>query len=236
MLTTGPLVGAFEAALASATGAREAVACVEQHGGAASAARAIKLDRCQSAIVPSVTFVATANAVRHCDAEVVRRRRSRNRADDAGNAAGGAAPRPVLGPRRLPVHLNGASRDTAGIAGSPAPGASGWWKTPATRSAGTQTGSEPGRRLRARRPRLLQLPSGQDHRHGRRRGDRPTMLGLPPPCAATAATASPAEPGDFTLADLHDADGALSPGSTNCTRWLQLSRARHSVRSSACRS
>jgi len=71
LLTTGPLVERFEQALAAATAAREAV--VVSNGTAALhlAARAIHLDRAQTAIVPSVTFVATANAVRYCGAEVV---------------------------------------------------------------------------------------------------------------------------------------------------------------------
>ena len=71
LLTTGPLVERFEQALAATTAAREAV--VVSNGTAALhlAARAIHLDRAQTAIVPSVTFVATANAVRYCGAEVV---------------------------------------------------------------------------------------------------------------------------------------------------------------------
>ena len=71
LLTTGPLVERFEKALAATTAAREAV--VVSNGTAALhlAARAIHLDRAQTAIVPSVTFVATANAVRYCGAEVV---------------------------------------------------------------------------------------------------------------------------------------------------------------------
>lgn len=71
LLTTGPLVERFEQALAATTAAREAV--VVSNGTAALhlAARAIHLNRAQTAIVPSVTFVATANAVRYCGAEVV---------------------------------------------------------------------------------------------------------------------------------------------------------------------
>lgn len=70
-LTTGPLVERFEAALAATTAAREAVVCANGTAALHLAARAIHLDRAQSAIVPSVTFVATANAVRYCGAEVV---------------------------------------------------------------------------------------------------------------------------------------------------------------------
>lgn len=71
MLTTGPLVERFEAALSQTTTAREAVVCANGTAALHLAARAIQLDRAQTAIVPSLTFVATANAVRYCGAEVV---------------------------------------------------------------------------------------------------------------------------------------------------------------------
>ncbi len=116
-LTTGPLVGRFEAALAAATGAREAV--VVSNGTAALhlAARAIKLDRGQTAIVPSLTFVATANAVRYCGAEVV--------FADVDPVTGLMTPDTLLAALRrapsttravFPVHLNGPSCDMATLA------------------------------------------------------------------------------------------------------------------------
>jgi UDP-4-amino-4,6-dideoxy-N-acetyl-beta-L-altrosamine transaminase len=71
MLTTGPLVERFEAALAATTTASHAIVCSNGTAALHLAARAIHLDRAQSAIVPSLTFVATANAVRYCGAEVV---------------------------------------------------------------------------------------------------------------------------------------------------------------------
>lgn len=71
LLTTGPLVERFEAALAAATTAKHAVACSNGTAALHLAARAIRLERAQAAVVPSVTFVATANAVRYCGAEVV---------------------------------------------------------------------------------------------------------------------------------------------------------------------
>lgn len=69
-LTTGPQVARFEAAFAEAVGARHAVVC---NSGTAALHLALlghgvgKGDVC---IVPSVTFLATANAVRHTGAEV----------------------------------------------------------------------------------------------------------------------------------------------------------------------
>lgn len=70
-LTTGPVVPAFEKALAEATSARDAIAV--SSGGAALhlAARALDLGPGDTVIVPSNTFVATANAARHTGAEVV---------------------------------------------------------------------------------------------------------------------------------------------------------------------
>jgi perosamine synthetase len=62
-LTTGPAVAEFEAALAAATGAREAV--VFSHGTAAlhAAMHAAGIGPGDEVLVPAMTFVATANAV-----------------------------------------------------------------------------------------------------------------------------------------------------------------------------
>ncbi len=70
-LTTGPKVAAFEAAFCKATGAREAVACSNGTTALHLAALALGLQKGDTVIVPSVTFLASANAVRHCGAEVV---------------------------------------------------------------------------------------------------------------------------------------------------------------------
>lgn len=116
-LTTGPLVERFEQALGLATGAPEAVACSNGTAALHLAARAIKLDRAQVAIVPSVTFVATANAVRYCNSEVM--------FADVDPATGLMTPdtlrdalrRAPAGARAVfPVHLNGQSCDMMGIA------------------------------------------------------------------------------------------------------------------------
>jgi perosamine synthetase len=68
-LTQGPTVAAFEQALARATGARFAVAVSSGTAALHIACLAAELDRDSVAIVPDVTFVATANAVRYCGAE-----------------------------------------------------------------------------------------------------------------------------------------------------------------------
>jgi UDP-4-amino-4,6-dideoxy-N-acetyl-beta-L-altrosamine transaminase len=70
-LTTGPAVAAFEAALCAATGAAHAIACANGTAALHLAALALELAPGDRVIVPSVTFLATANAVRLAGGEVV---------------------------------------------------------------------------------------------------------------------------------------------------------------------
>ncbi|WP_026987231.1 UDP-4-amino-4,6-dideoxy-N-acetyl-beta-L-altrosamine transaminase [Fodinicurvata fenggangensis] len=70
-LTGGPVVGQFEAALAETVGAPHAVACANGTAALHMAALAIGLGPGTAAVVPAVTFLATANAVRYTGAEVV---------------------------------------------------------------------------------------------------------------------------------------------------------------------
>lgn len=70
-LTTGPRVGAFERALALATGARHAIACTNGTAALHLAARALNLGPGTVSIIPAVTFLATANAVRLNGGDVV---------------------------------------------------------------------------------------------------------------------------------------------------------------------
>jgi UDP-4-amino-4,6-dideoxy-N-acetyl-beta-L-altrosamine transaminase len=70
-LTTGPRVEAFEAAFAAATGAVHAVACNSGTAALHLAALSLDLGSGDAAVVPSMTFLATANVVRMCGAEVV---------------------------------------------------------------------------------------------------------------------------------------------------------------------
>ncbi len=70
-LTTGPLVAEFEAAFAERTGAVHAVACNSGTAALHLASLALDLKDGEAAVVPAVTFLATANAVRMTGAEVV---------------------------------------------------------------------------------------------------------------------------------------------------------------------
>lgn len=70
-LTTGPLVAEYEQAFARATGARAAVASNSGTAALHLAALALDLGPGDVAIVPSVTFLATANVVRMTGADVV---------------------------------------------------------------------------------------------------------------------------------------------------------------------
>jgi UDP-4-amino-4,6-dideoxy-N-acetyl-beta-L-altrosamine transaminase len=63
-LTTGPRVAAFEQALSEATGAKHAIACSNGTAALHLAARALNLGPGTTTIVPAITFLATANAIR----------------------------------------------------------------------------------------------------------------------------------------------------------------------------
>ena len=70
-LTGGPAVGQFEAALAERVGARYAVACSSGTAGLHLAAMAAGLGPGDKVIIPTLTFLATANAARYVGADVV---------------------------------------------------------------------------------------------------------------------------------------------------------------------
>lgn len=70
-LTTGPTVKAFEIAFAERAGARFAVACSSGTAGLHLAALALGLGEGDAVVVPTITFLATANAARFVGAEVV---------------------------------------------------------------------------------------------------------------------------------------------------------------------
>ena len=71
LLTTGPAVAAFESALAAATGAAHAVSCSSGTAALHLAALALQLGPGDKVVVPTVTFLATANAARYVGADVV---------------------------------------------------------------------------------------------------------------------------------------------------------------------
>jgi len=70
-LTTGPRVGEFERAVAGRVGAAAGVACSSGTAGLHAAAHVLDLGPDDEVVVPAVTFLATANAVRYVGAKVV---------------------------------------------------------------------------------------------------------------------------------------------------------------------
>jgi len=70
-LTTGPAVSDFEAEFAKVTGAKYAVACSSGTAGLHLATMALQLDEGDQVIVPTMTFLASANAARYVGADVV---------------------------------------------------------------------------------------------------------------------------------------------------------------------
>ena len=70
-LTTGPTIEKFEFAFASKLGARFAIACSSGTAGLHLLAVSAGIGPGDSVIVPTITFLATANAVRYTGAEVV---------------------------------------------------------------------------------------------------------------------------------------------------------------------
>ena len=118
-LTTGPLVGRFEQALASLTGAREALACSSGTAALYIAARALGLGPGDTVIVPAITFLATASAPHLAGAEIVFAdvdpESGLMRASDL-DAALGHAPQGRAS-AVFPVHYAGQSCDMEAIAG-----------------------------------------------------------------------------------------------------------------------
>lgn len=70
-LTTGPLVGHFESALAKIVRAEHAVVCSNGTAALYMAARALGIAKGSKVIVPSITFLATASAPHLAGAEIV---------------------------------------------------------------------------------------------------------------------------------------------------------------------
>jgi len=70
-LTDGPAVDAFEAAFAKTTGANEAIACSSGTTALHLMMLALGIKAGDQVIVPTITFLATANAVRFCGADVI---------------------------------------------------------------------------------------------------------------------------------------------------------------------
>lgn len=117
MLTTGPRPAAFEAALAERLGAPHAVVCSNGTAALHLAALALGLGPGDCAVVPSLTFLATANSVAFTGARVVFADVDPQTGLMTPETAAAAVARSD-GPVRalFPVHLNGQCCDMAGIA------------------------------------------------------------------------------------------------------------------------
>ena len=117
-LTTGPAVERFEEAARVATGARHALACANGTAGLHLGALALGLQPGEALVVPTLTFLATANCARYVGAEVL--------FADVNPESGLTTPDHLeaalaragdLKPRALaPVHLAGQTADMPAIA------------------------------------------------------------------------------------------------------------------------
>ena len=118
LLTTGPRVEAFEAAFAEAVGAEHAVACANGTAALHLTMLALGVREGDLCVVPSTTFLATANCVRYVGAEVIFADVDPDsglmRPQDLSRALEQAAPRAVTAV--LPVHLRGEVLDLPAIA------------------------------------------------------------------------------------------------------------------------
>ena len=117
-LTTGPAVDAFELAFAETVGARHAVACANGTAALHLAMLALEVQASEVVIVPSITFLATANCARYVGADVI--------FADVDPDSGLMTPPSLeaalgkVGDRRLravlPVHLRGDAVDLPALA------------------------------------------------------------------------------------------------------------------------
>lgn len=115
-LTTGPKIPEFEKAFAKQLGVKEAVVCSNGTAALHLAAMAIDIGPDDVAIVPSITFLATANAIRMTGAEVCFADVDAETGLMTPETFKGALAR-AKGPVRavLPVHMNGQSQHMAEI-------------------------------------------------------------------------------------------------------------------------
>ncbi len=115
-LTGGPAVERFEAVLAETVGAAHAIACSSGTAALHLAVLALGIGPGDAMVVPSVTFLATANAVRLAGAEVV----FADVDPDTGLLTAETLRRALKGSAAvravLPVHLNGQCVEMARVA------------------------------------------------------------------------------------------------------------------------
>lgn len=119
-LTQGPSVGWFEKSFAAHVGARHGVACANGTAALHLALLALGIGPGDAVIVPSITFLATTNVVRHVGADVVFAdvdpHTGLMRRQDAEAALKRAAARGWRMRAIMPVHLAGQPADMAGLA------------------------------------------------------------------------------------------------------------------------
>jgi UDP-4-amino-4,6-dideoxy-N-acetyl-beta-L-altrosamine transaminase len=119
-LTTGPSVPMFEGTVAEALGAAHVVACSSATAGLHIAAMAAGLGPGDLAVVPAITFLATANAIRYVGADVmfadVDPDTSLMRPSDLAAALARAQSMGRRVKAVLPVHMGGQCEDMAAIA------------------------------------------------------------------------------------------------------------------------
>ena len=120
-LTTGPTVQAFEESLCEVVQAKHAIACSNGTAALHLAALVLNLEPGDKVVVPSITFLATANAVRlaggevvfaDCDPDSGLMEASQLQAALERSAASGGKPVKAV----FPVHLNGQCADLEAIA------------------------------------------------------------------------------------------------------------------------
>ncbi|MGH7000943.1 MAG: aminotransferase class I/II-fold pyridoxal phosphate-dependent enzyme, partial [Stellaceae bacterium] len=118
-LTTGPAVNEFESALAAYCGASDAVSCANGTAALHLACLALGLGPEDTVIVPSITFVASANAARLVGAEIVFADVDPDTGLMETSHLADAIERAVRQGRRptaaIPVHLGGQCADLASL-------------------------------------------------------------------------------------------------------------------------
>lgn len=115
-LTTGPEVAKFEAAVMGATASHFAISCNSATAGLHIAAMALGLREGDSVIVPSMTFLATANGPHYTGANIVFADVDPDTGLMTPETLEAAIARSPSRPRAVfPVHLNGHQVDMAGV-------------------------------------------------------------------------------------------------------------------------
>lgn len=116
-LTTGPAIEKFETQLAELVDAPYAVSCSSGTAALHLACLALNVSVTEAGIVPAITFVATANALRYCGAEVrfadVEPETGLSGAEEFQQAFQTASEIPAK--YLIPVHLNGQCADPEAI-------------------------------------------------------------------------------------------------------------------------